>query len=68
MKEKIVDIIMSRTLFGCKFWVAYDIIGFIFEIVCLVTGNGLIFGFFAVLMIVMFFLNLKELKDFKKEN
>ena len=32
MKEKIFDIILSRTLFGCKFWIVWDVCFFIFNV------------------------------------
>ncbi len=68
MKEKFIDIIMSRTLFGCKFWIVLDVLFFIFDVLCLATGGGLVFGFFAILMLMMFFWHAKELKEFKEAN
>lgn len=68
MKEKIIDIIMSRTLFGCKFWIVWDVCFFIFDVLCLATGVGFTFGFLAILMLVMFFWHAKELKEFKERN
>lgn len=67
MKEKIFDIILSRTLFGCKFWIVWDVCFFIFNILCLAIGGGFVFGFFAILMLMMLFWNAKELKEFKKK-
>lgn len=68
MKEKIIDIIMSRTLFGCKFWIVWDICFFIFDIICLLIGGGFVFGFLGILMLIVFFWHVKELKEFKERN
>lgn len=68
MKEKFIDIIMSRTLFGCKFWIVWDVLFFIFDVLCLVTGGGFAFGFLAILMLMFFFWHAKELKEFKEGN
>ena len=68
MKEKLIDIVTSRTLFGCKFWVVWDVCFFIFDVLCLATGGGFVFGFFAILMLMMFFWHAKELKEFKEAN
>lgn len=67
MKEKIFDIILSRTLFGCKFWIVWDVCFFIIDVLCLAIGGGFVFGFFAILMLIMLFWNAMELKEFKKE-
>ena len=68
MKEKIFDIILSRTLFGCKFWIVWDVCFFIIDVLCLAIGGGFVFGFFAILMLIMLFWNAMELKEFKKRN
>lgn len=68
MKEKIFDIILSRTLFGCMFWIVWDVCLFIFNVLCLAIGGGFVFGFFAILMLIMLFWNAMELKEFKKRN
>ena len=67
MKEKIFDIILSRTLFGCKFWIVWDVCFFIIDVLCLAIGGGFVFGFFAILMLIMLFWNAMELKEFKKK-
>lgn len=68
MKEKLIDIVTSRTLFGCKFWIVWDVCFFIFDVLCLATGGGFVFGFFAILMLMFFFWHAKELKEFKEGN
>lgn len=68
MKEKLIDIVKSRTLFGCMFWIVWDVCFFIFDVLCLVTGGGFVFGFFAILMLIMLFWNALELKEFKEGN
>lgn len=68
MKEKIFDIILSRTLFGCKFWVVWDVCFFIFDVLCLTIEGGFVFGFLAILMLMFFFWHAKELKEFKERN
>ena len=68
MKEKIFDIKKLFTFHGkgCKFWIVWDVCFFIFNVLCLAIGGGFVFGFFAILMLMMLFWNTKELKEFKK--
>lgn len=68
MKEKLIDIVTSSTLFGCKFWIVWDVCFFIFDVLCLAIGGGFVFGFFAILMLMFFFWHAKELKEFKEGN
>ena len=68
MKEKIFDILVSTTLFVCKFRIVWDVRFFIIDVLCLAIGGGFVFGFFAILMLIMLFWNAMELKEFKKRN